>query len=508
MVVGVGDGKLSDVKSPSFSETRAAAFNVGATFRHSHTKKPASKTRIQFLRRHRLLMSSRVATWIAFGAWFKAAAQPRSQPECMRYSNSVRTIKPRILQYQNRSFSSGLIRKQGNEDRVPEDPANVAKRKGTRTPASNTSLKRISIEAQRSRQIIGFGRRKHVNPDLETKEVTAYCAAETYNIAVARHILKQEGYELDPFHTDLYPQVLHVQTRSYTEKGPEPDEEKARGVGDVFIFPSGTVVTWNVAEPLAHRIVSRWLPKAAVGGHLDKIEVEDLRYIEDPTRESSRILGDTILLGTKATTSERTVAEDSTTHPEQHGQAQHEIDTVLAKIAFSSALARSTKLAVLENLLNTYFETTRSIPTTLSAGSRLRFSRAFILKKTGELLSIRAQLNLYSELTDSLPDLFWDSPHELGLENYYEQVGRALDVGIRIKVLNERMDYASEIAAVLRERLSERHSTELEWLIIGLISIEVLFEIRRLWKESKERVNPESTDALLHEYLKKELRKS
>lgn len=93
----------------------------------------------------------------------------------------------------------------------------------------------------------------------------------------------------------------------------------------------------------------------------------------------------------------------------------------------------------------------------------------------------------------------------MGLEEYYEQVGMALDVGVRIKVLNERMDYASEIAAVLRERLSERHSTELEWLIIGLISIEVGFEILRLWKERREALDAESTEVLVREYLKKEL---
>lgn len=88
---------------------------------------------------------------------------------------------------------------------------------------------------------------------------------------------------------------------------------------------------------------------------------------------------------------------------------RQKVDTILAKIAFFSGLARSTKLAVLESVLSDYFESTRSIPTMLSRGSRLPFTRSFILWKTGQLLSVRAQLNLYSELTDFLPDLFWDS---------------------------------------------------------------------------------------------------
>jgi uncharacterized Rmd1/YagE family protein len=53
------------------------------------------------------------------------------------------------------------------------------------------------------------------------------------------------------------------------------------------------------------------------------------------------------------------------------------------------------------------------------------------------------------------------------------------------------MDYAQDIANVLRERLSETHGLRLEWIIILLIAVEVGFEVLRLWKEreteSKEK---------------------
>jgi uncharacterized Rmd1/YagE family protein len=142
-------------------------------------------------------------------------------------------------------------------------------------------------------------------------------------------------------------------------------------------------------------------------------------------------------------------------------------------------------------MLGKYIESTRKIPALLSQSKRLPFNRKFMLQKTGELLELRAQLNHYSELTDSLPDLFWDSRHELGLEGYYDQVGRALDVGVRIKTLNEKMDYAQEIASILRETLSEKHSIHLEWIIIILIGVEVGFELLRLWKERQERLAKE-----------------
>jgi len=215
---------------------------------------------------------------------------------------------------------------------------------------------------------------------------------------------------------------------------------------------------------------------------MDQMEVEDLEYQEDPKRESSSIKGDVITLGTKT---------DS--------QTDSKLDKTLTKIAFSSGLARSTKLAVLETMLGKYIESTRTIPTLLSRGSRLPFNRKFMLQKTGELLELRGQLNHYSELTDSLPDIFWDSKHELELA--YDQVGRALDVGVRIKTLNEKMDYAQEIATILRQALSEKHSIYLEWIIIILIAVEVVFGIfhirKELEKETLKKAEAKSTKLIL-----------
>lgn len=38
------------------------------------------------------------------------------------------------------------------------------------------------------------------------------------------------------------------------------------------------------------------------------------------------------------------------------------------------------------------------------------------------------------------------------------------------------IDYANELATILREHLSEKHSLTLEWMIIILITVEVAFE--------------------------------
>lgn len=374
-------------------------------------------------------------------------------------------------------------------------------KQGPRKAAGKTSsLRSVAVEAQRSRTFVkSRGRTRFIDPDAETKTVTAYCAAETYDIAAAAQLVKAQGYELDPFQTGLYPQVLHIQTSD------RPSEVKDFQQGDIFIFPSGTVVTWNVRERDALKLVQQVLPAAAEGSqHLELLETEDLEYLEDSTRETSQVVGDTIILGTKP---ESLNESSSSSTPTETGPTSPEIDTVLAKIAFSSGLARSTKLAVLETLLSNYQHSTREIPAMLSAQHfRSPFTRSFILRKTGELLSIRAQLNLYSELTDSMPDLFWDSRHELGLGGYYDDVGRALDVGVRIKVLNEKIGFAQEIASVLREQLSEKHGLRLEWAIIALIAVEVVLEFWRHYEERRERDDPGSTQALLRAHLERLVR--
>ncbi|KXG48872.1 Protein of unknown function DUF155 [Penicillium griseofulvum] len=385
------------------------------------------------------------------------------------------------------SSNAHLKQKQNNSDEPIEFSADSQKqrRRGPRLPAAPTSLRRVAVEAQRSKDGIISKALLKEQGLYRTKTVTAYAVAEQFNIRQVRDILQERGYEPDPLETGLFPQVVHVQIpldsiqrmTNPSSTGLPSDE-----VGDLFVFPSGTVVAWSLPEGFTSFLATRTLLPAAEGAHVDDLETEDLEFVEDPKRENSVIKGDTIILGTNPGHGDA----------ERLPAAQQSVDTVLTKVAFSSGLARSTKLAVLESLLSNYFESTRPIPTLLSQGSRLPFTRDFVLRKTGQLLSVRAQLNLYSELTDSLPDIFWDSRHELGLEGYYEQAGRALDVGIRIKLLNEKMDYAQEIASVLRERLSETHGLRLEWIIILLIAVEVGFEVLRLWKE---RVHEQQEEA-------------
>ncbi|KAM0324810.1 hypothetical protein ACHAQA_007776 [Verticillium albo-atrum] len=342
-------------------------------------------------------------------------------------------------------------RTKAHDDLTATESVAAPKRKAVhRAAGAKNSLRRVAIIAQRPSQRPNDSQALEVPDAADSAMVTsAVCIAEAFNMTMVLEILRAHGFDIDPDSAGFEAsEVVH-----------------ARGVngGDIFVFPSGTIVTWSLPADV---VTKQLMPAAEVPLAREQREVEDLEYTTDAGREGSGMKGDIVVLGTKVESREGNT-----------------LDTTMAKIAFSSGLARSTKLAVLESALTAYFESTRNIPTLLSRGAGVPMGRKFILQKTGELLSLRARLNHYSELTDSLPDIFWDSRSELGLEGYYEQVGRALDVNVRIRTLNQKMDYAQEISTVLREMSSEQHSTRLEVIIIVLIAVEVIFEVRRIVME-------------------------
>ncbi|KAJ9148597.1 required for meiotic nuclear division protein 1 like protein [Pleurostoma richardsiae] len=384
------------------------------------------------------------------------------------------TSNPLMSQNGDDASSQQQQRPASDLDRVTDRPATAsspaAKRKSTRAAGAKNSLRRVAIIAQQpgGRAPGGVGSTSAAPAEASAEAgvddgsniISAVCVAESFDMDLVTEILQAHGFRIDPDGTgfDAH-EVVH-----------------ARGVsnGDIFVFPSGTVVSWSLPPDVVDNLATKQLLRAAGEPHVGRREVEDLEFVADPSRDGSSMKGDVVVLGTRR----------EVTHGDR-------LDTTLAKIAFSSGLARSTKLAVLESSLTDYFESTRRIPALLSRGSRLPLSRRFILQKTGELLGLRAQLNHYSELTDSLPDIFWDQSSELGLEGYYEQVGRALDVNVRIRALNQKMDYAQEIASVLREMSTEKHSARLEWIIIVLITVEVVFELRRVYLDYLEEKRAE-----------------
>ncbi|KAI1339782.1 hypothetical protein F5Y15DRAFT_382099 [Xylariaceae sp. FL0016] len=337
----------------------------------------------------------------------------------------------------------------------PAPPQRQPKRKPVRSSAAKSlrlgSASKPPKRVNATRKSPVPAHRADDGDDLDySRTVRAVCVAQSFDMNRVQEILRFHAFELDPDGTDFDTDaVVH-----------------ARGVnnGDIFVFPSGTVVAWSVPEDTLDTLATKQLIHATRFPHIDRREMEQLEFTLDESRDISHMKGEVVVLGTK----EQVFENDK-------------LDTTLAKIAFSSGLARSPKLAVLETNLEDHLQESKATLSMLAEGSHHDLKRSAVLKMTGELLSLRSQLNHYSDVTEELPDMFWDS--ESVLEDYYNQIGAALAVRRRIEVLNKRIDYAHENVSVLREMISEKYSARLEWIIIILISIEIMFELRRVYKE-------------------------
>ncbi|KAI3401137.1 hypothetical protein diail_283 [Diaporthe ilicicola] len=435
-----------------------------------------------------------IAAGLFRGLHSSARPAATARPPLRAFHQTSPALRPR-----QRSFftSNPLLARDGSDDGPgtsppppfhPDDQSAGARSSGNKKksakPAAAGPKKSLSNPLRRVVNIAQRPGRKPVSADADydgheiglpeddaRTKIRAVCVAESFDMDLVVRILTEHCYQLDPdglgFDTA---DVVHARTLG------------AGGHGDVFVFPSGTVVTWGLPADVGINMAQGTLLRAAHNHDLESAERESLDFETDAAMTTSTMRRDRVILGTKERRGDDDDA-DAGTYPN------------LAKIAFSSGLARSTKIAFLEALLSAYFKKTKDIPRQLLEG-QLAVNKKFILQRTGELLELRSQLNLYSELTDSLPDMFWDQDSELRLEQNYEQVGRALDVLDRIKLLNQRMDYAQEMATVMRGMWDTDHGAFLEKIIIALICIEVLFEMRRIFFEHKESWQKQDQAAL------------
>ena len=290
----------------------------------------------------------------------------------------------------------------------------------------------------------------------------------------AQEILQKNGTKIGPCGTILdleEPQIIHAHIPFYSDlDSNSPDSSAGLQTGDVFIFPFGTVVAWGIPTKTVKALTDQILRPAARNTFEE--ELEDLEYIEDENETRSFMRGEKIVLGVKP------VSGASYAGIATGQNLNGEVLTVLAKIAFSSGLARAAKLSVLENKVDAYVKSTRAVLQVLR-GTAWK-SRKHVYAMIAELLDLRAQLNLWSTLTDDLPDMFWELRSEYRMENYYDQVGKVLDSEQRIETLNLKMDYGGNIVHELRNMSSEQHSSFLEMSIIVLIVFEVALG---LWSE-------------------------
>ncbi|XP_053202157.1 required for meiotic nuclear division protein 1 homolog [Panonychus citri] len=148
-------------------------------------------------------------------------------------------------------------------------------------------------------------------------------------------------------------------------------------------------------------------------------------------------------------------------------------DPPLCQYTFSNALALSVKLSIWESSLDYYVDSIKFISSDIRDGKKIKLTQDEVFRKTGELFSLRHQINLSSDLLDT-PDFYWDRQE---LENLFIQTCSYLNTLKRTKVMNDKLNHCLELMNLLESHLSDKHHVRLEWMVIILIMCEVVFEI-------------------------------
>uniref|UniRef100_A0A3P8TB62 Required for meiotic nuclear division 1 homolog n=1 Tax=Amphiprion percula TaxID=161767 RepID=A0A3P8TB62_AMPPE len=280
--------------------------------------------------------------------------------------------------------------------------------------------------------------------DKDMMQCIAFATADQYHLPTLCHDLINQGFQ----EIDLPRDASNVLVIS-TDMAAKPDDD-----AQIFFFREGSVVFWNVEEKTLKRVL-RILEHHEIQPYevaLVHWENEEINY---------------------------TVGEGNTKLERGNFMLSDQMDqheAVLEKFAFSNALCLSVKLAIWEVALDNFVDSIQSIPETLKSGKRVKLSSAEVMKKIGELFTLRHCINLRSDLLLT-PDFYWDREN---LEKLYDKTCQFLSINRRVNVVNEKLEHCTQLTDLMRSHLSEKHSLRLEWMIVILITIEVLFELAKM----------------------------
>jgi hypothetical protein len=163
------------------------------------------------------------------------------------------------------------------------------------------------------------------------------------------------------------------------------------------------------------------------------------------------------------------------------------LGSLLTRYTLSLALTRSSSLSVLEDRLDSHITSVSSLPLLLSRSGAQPMSRREIIRKIGDLMSLRMAVNTSGGGLDDTPEFYWSEP---ALEEYFDAVTTEFEIKERIESINRKIDYASEVQSTLRALLTEASGHRMELIIIALIAVEVIVVLIRegpeLWEKLVE----------------------
>eukprot|EP00550_Attheya_septentrionalis_P004040 CAMPEP_0198291070 /NCGR_PEP_ID=MMETSP1449-20131203/8723_1 /TAXON_ID=420275 /ORGANISM="Attheya septentrionalis, Strain CCMP2084" /LENGTH=362 /DNA_ID=CAMNT_0043989665 /DNA_START=67 /DNA_END=1155 /DNA_ORIENTATION=- len=149
------------------------------------------------------------------------------------------------------------------------------------------------------------------------------------------------------------------------------------------------------------------------------------------------------------------------------------------KLAVSFGVAKSSLLSVYEWMLQQTIERNSDIPEQLAKTGTIHMSKIDISKEIGRIFLVKHGINLDSNLQDT-PEEFWeDTMYDL----HYTKTMSYFEIHKRMELINNRLKMLQDLHKVLIDEVQNHHAVYLEWIVIWLIVIEVVFELYHAFRD-------------------------
>lgn len=243
---------------------------------------------------------------------------------------------------------------------------------------------------------------------------------------------------------------------------PTPSTTSPRALNDfskhhaeMFIFDYGIVVFWNFSETHEKNILAdltfasneRDTSLMVKPIHEEDIETEEFHFEYDNQIHRPRIYNDMITLRS----------------------GNH-----LIKLTMLHAIAQLTKLCLFESRMISNLQLISRIPKKLALTGELGLTRHQLLKRSGKLFKLRADVNLSSSILDT-PNFFWSL--EPALHPLYNAVRDYLEIDQRVQVINDRCKVFLEFLDIVNDSINEKNTSRITFMIIIIIFLSLLVSL-------------------------------
>jgi len=156
-----------------------------------------------------------------------------------------------------------------------------------------------------------------------------------------------------------------------------------------------------------------------------------------------------------------------------NGEIRLTTGTVDEALAYSYALAQSTKLSVFERVVDNAIDTAKPIPEALAQQGVVIMDDTIVKRQMGEIFVSKCSMTLQSDILDT-PEIIWENDR---FDEQYNVGRKYLEIGKRVDILNQRLTVLNDLYSFLQAQLEVKHANKLEWIIIVLIVLEILVDL-------------------------------